>query len=93
LVQWWFLPAGRSTIFSAGGDLGRALLVGIGHDCIGVGDVELAVEQGHAEWREQPGEKGGFGFCHPVAVLIAQQRNAIGGMRPRAGLRAIAFGS
>ncbi|MCY1503720.1 hypothetical protein D9M68_378580 [compost metagenome] len=66
-------------------NLGRALLIGKGHDRIGIGNVELAVEQCHAERRIEPGDEGRFRFRHAVTVRVAQQRYAIGALTSGAG--------
>ncbi|PAV92579.1 hypothetical protein WR25_24971 [Diploscapter pachys] len=69
-----------------GGDLRRA--VGIRHtdERVGVGDVELAIEQGHAGRRVQPGHEDMAFLGNAIAVRIAQQRDAIGRGHARARL-------
>ena len=55
------------------------------HDRIGVGHVQVAADQRHAERRVQALQESRPGFGHPVAVGVAQQRNAVGTRRACAG--------
>ena len=54
-------------------DLGVALLVRIADDGIGVGDVEIVADEGHAERRIQMIEEDAADLRLAVAVGVTQQ--------------------
>ncbi len=56
-------------------DFGVALLVGISHDPVGIGDVKVFAHQRHAERRVQMIEKYTLGFWRGVAAM--QQRDPV----------------
>ena len=58
-------------------DFGVALGVGIAHDGVGVGDIEIVADQRHAERRIQMIEEDGAHVGHAVAIGVAQQRDAV----------------
>ena len=60
------------------GDLSLALLVGEAHHRVGVGHVEVAADQRHAERREQVPEEDGSGFGAAVPIGVAQERDPVG---------------
>ncbi len=69
-----------------GADAGRARIVREGDEAIGIGDVERAADQRHAEGRGQAGDVGRPHLRHAVAVGVAQQRDPIGARHRRARL-------
>ncbi len=68
-------------------DLGRALRVREAYDCIGVGDVEIAADQRHAERRIQVLQECRLGFCDPISVGVAQQHDLVRALAPCTGTR------
>ena len=64
---------------------GLTFLIRKAHQRVGVGDVEVAAHQRHAEGRAQPVEEHAAGLDDAVAVGIAQQGYAIGARPGGAG--------
>lgn len=60
------------------GYLGCSRCLGVAHDRTGVGDVEIVIDQGHAEWRVQVIEEHSWGFRNAIAIRAAQQCDLIG---------------
>ena len=85
LVQWWLIPAGRSTTFSGRrAVLGLARLVGHPHQGVGVGDVEVVADERHAERRGQVLEVDRLHLGDAVPVGVAQQRDPVRALHARA---------
>ncbi len=59
------------------GNAARACRVGKGNQAIGVADVECIVQHRHAERLVQPLQEHLLDFGHPVAIRVAQQRDAV----------------
>ena len=68
-------------------DLRVAVLVRHPHQRVGIGDVQPVADQRHAEGREQVRDQHGLRFRDAVAVLVAQQRDAVGARHVGAGFR------
>ena len=56
------------------GNLGVALVVGISHDGVGVGDIEIVADKSDAKWRIQMIEENALGVRHAVAISVAQKQ-------------------
>ncbi len=59
------------------GDFRIALGVGIFHDRIGVGDIEIIADQRDAEGRVEMVEEDALRIRHPIAIAVAQKRDAV----------------
>ncbi|MCY1546231.1 hypothetical protein D9M68_822200 [compost metagenome] len=64
---------------------GAAALIGEGDEGIGVGDVDPAVREGHAEGRIQSLQKCPAHVGGAISVSVAQERDPIGAFGCRAG--------
>jgi hypothetical protein len=67
------------------GDPGVARRVGISHDGVGIGDVEVVADQRHTERRVQMIEKDAADFGYAIAVAVTQQRDAVARAAAAAG--------
>ena len=67
------------------GDLGRAVLIGEADDSVGIGDIEIVADQRHAERRMEVLQKNRPRLRGPIAILIAQQGDAVGALDAGAG--------
>ena len=59
-------------------DLGLPAAIGKAQQAIGIGDVEVIADQGHAERRVQVVQKHRAQVDHAVMVAVAQQGDAVG---------------
>ncbi len=60
------------------GDLGLPAAVGKAQQRVGVGDVKVVADEGHAEGRIEALEEYRAGLGHAVAIGVAQQGDAVG---------------
>ncbi len=88
-VQWWLIgPAGRSnTLVALRVDARLAGGVGEAQHRVGVGHVEVAADQRHAERRVQARQQHAARLGDAVAVGVAQQGDAVGARHAGAGAR------